>query len=324
MEGPWRDLFLFLGLLVVLFILWATTGGPERAVTSPAFGPRAIDTSSRDGRAPSQTSIGSDVRAVARDVDDIEERLEEIRIEGVASPYRGLVSFAGGRPRADLSISEYVRIRASGRLDEAINVTGWRIESLITGNYGTIPSATPLPFAGVVNSTSPLFLEPGDTAIVSSGRSPLGVSFRINKCVGYLDQAGRFIPRLSRQCPDPDDEFEELSGILPRATDDRDYDDCERYIRSIDRCEIVREDLRVRHPRGSRSGVELPLPDQCATFIEDNLTYQGCVNNHLSDADFYRREWRVFMGSFSELWREDREVLRLLDRSGRVVDVWQY
>lgn len=314
MDGPFRDLFMFVGLIVLLFIVWASTGGPERATN----GVRSIE------RGTSQSSIGENVRDVARDVKDIEERLEEIRIEGVASPYRDLVSFAGGSPRNELAVEEYVRIRATGRLASPINVTGWRVESLLTGHYGTIPGGTPLPFAGVVNSVSPIFLESGELAIIGSGRPPFGVSFRENICTGYLDQVNRFTPKLSERCPDPDDEFKKFSNYIPEGPRDEDFDQCIRYVRRIDRCEVVRENFRERHPKPSPSGVDLPLAEECSAFIEDNLTYQGCVQNHLSSPAFYQREWRVFLGSFSELWREDHEVLRLLDAEGRVVDVWQY
>lgn len=318
MEGPWRDLFMFIGLLVLLFVVWAGTGGPERAERADR------DTGGYTTRGKSAPVVRGDIRDIARDVEDIEERLEELRIEGVASPYRDIVSFSGGNPGKELAVDEYIRIRASSRLKSPVNITGWRIESLLTGNYGTIPSATPLPFIGVVNSESPILLAGGETVIVGSGRAPLGISFRENMCTGYLDQVQRFEPRLSERCPDPDDEFDDFSGIIPESTRDEDYDQCVNYVRRIDRCEIVREELRERHVRPSPSGVVLPLTDQCATFIEDNLTYQGCVTNHLSDHDFFQKEWRVFMGSFSELWRKKHEVLRLLDASGHVVDVWQY
>ena len=315
MEGPWRDLFMFIGLLVLIFVVWVGTGGPERA---------GSDAERRSVRSKSATVVRGDIRDVARDVEDIAERLKELRIEGIASPYRDVISFSGGNPGEQLAIDEYVRIRASSRLKSPVNITGWRIESLLTGNYGTIPGATPLPFTGVVNSESPILLQGGETAIIGSGRAPLGVSFRENLCTGYLDQVQRFTPRLSKRCPDPDDEFDDFSGSIPESTRDEDYDQCVQYVRRIDRCEIVREDFRERHVRPSPSGVKLPLTDQCSTFIEDNLTYQGCVTNHLSDPDFFRKEWRVFMGSFSELWRKKHEVLRLLDSSGHVVDVWQY
>jgi hypothetical protein len=313
MDGPFRDLFIFVGLIVLLFIVWVATGGPERAESG-------IRTSDR-GSNPS--TISRDVRDVARDVDDIEKRIAELKIEGIASPYRDLISFSGGNPGNDLAIREYVRIRASSRLTSPVNITGWRVESLLTEHFGTIPSGTPLPFAGVVNSESPIFLAPGEMVIIVSSRSPLGVSFRENLCTGYLDQVSRFTPALSNRCPDPDDEFKKYSNYEPESPRDEKFDQCVRYVRRIDRCEVVRDDIRS-HGESNISGIVFPLANECATFIENNLTYQGCVRNHLNKSNFYQREWRVFLGSFVELWRKDHEVLRLLDATGRVVDVWQY
>lgn len=322
MNGPWRDLFMFIGLLVLLFIVWASTGGPQRAMESPSasLGTRGGTSASMEVGSPA--SVERDIRGIKRDVKDIEERLEELVLESVASPYRDLVSFAGGAPKRSLSPEEYVRLRSSRSVITPINITGWRIESLITGTRGTIPGAAALPVQGTVNNEAPLLLGPSQTVIVHSGRSPIGISFRDNLCAGYLDPRDRFTPRLRRQCPDPEDEFEEFSGILPTKVRDEKYDECREYVdRHIKRCEIDREEL----DQNDEDIDLLPLSSQCIEFIRSDLTYQGCVRNHQNDPDFFDNEWRVFLGSGpGELWREDREVLRLLDREGRVVDVWQY
>jgi len=308
MGNPWHDLFIFIGLLVLLFVVWVGTGGPERATEGPTVRSAGIFTTLRDSRSTKSA----------------EERLTELAQEGVASPYRDLVSFSGGDPKERLVAEEYVRIRASRKLDSPINITGWQIESLITGVSYTIPGASALPFIGSVNSESPLLLDSGDTVIINSGRSPLGISFRNNMCTTYLDRFQRFTPRLPRQCPDPEDEFLEFSNIAPTGVRDEDYDQCRIYIdRNIDRCETVTKNLRARDTEGNFI-IEPPLTDQCISFIQNDLTYQGCVTNHRSDESFFDDEWRVFLGSFAELWREDDDVLRLLDQSGRIVDVWQY
>lgn len=302
--GAWKDLFIFFGLIVLLFIVWVILGGPSNAPD------RSLGVSSINS--PSDSRGGDERRSTSND---------GFFLEGDASPYQDLISFSGGSPQRRLVPEEYVRIRSSSSLENPVNITGWRIESVITGNYGTIPGATAFPAQGVVNSATPLMLGPSQTVVVNSGRSPLGVSFRDNQCVGYLDPRDRFDPRLSSQCPDPEREFETF-GFPPAETRDEDYEDCREYIdRYIDRCEIDREEIDEKD-----EDIDLlPLPDQCVTFIREELTYPGCVANHRSDENFFENEWRVFLGAgAAELWREDDEILRLLDAQGRVVDVWQY
>jgi hypothetical protein len=306
-----NDLFIVLGFFVLLWVAWVVTGGPERALTGRAVG---------GGISSPNTSSGfveRDIREAQRELEDLEEQVERARLEGIASPFRGQVSFAGGDPDNTFSLAEYVRIRASSRNTAPITITGWQIESLVTGVRFTIGGASPLLRSGVVNAEPPVQLAPGGSAIINSGRSLVGASFRVNKCSGYLDQHQRFIPRLSKQCPRPLDEFKEF-GMVPITSiqsDDDEYQVCYDYIRrNVNRCEIKTGRLKDSDD----------LHDQCVAFIKNELTYNGCTSNHRFDSDFYSNEWRLHLGSFVELWREDYEILRLLDQNGLVVDVWQY
>lgn len=303
--GAWKDLFIFFGLIVVLFVLWISLGGPQAAPKQP------VGTASNIS-SPSKTREAS--RGDFRDPDDL-------ALDSTASPYKDIISFSGGSPQRELVSEEWIRIRSSSRLETPANITGWRVESVITGNYAIIPGAAALPAQGVVNAEAPLLLAPSNTAILHSGRSPIGVSFRNNMCAGYLDPRDRFHPRLRRQCPQPEDEFKNF-GFAPNKTRDEAYEKCKRFVRRyIDRCEVTREELDEKD-----EDIELlPLSSQCVAFIENNLTYPGCVANHFNDDNFFDNEWRVFLGSgTAELWRKNDEILRLLDAQGRVVDVWQY
>ena len=42
------------------------------------------------------------------------------------------------------------------------------------------------------------------------------------------------------------------------------------------------------------------------------------------DDKFFKNEWRIFLGRNEEQWRTKREVIRLLDKDGRIVDVYTY
>lgn len=302
MRDSYTALFMFIGFMVVLGVLWLSTGGPERA-GEPAF-PRF---------------------PIAQQIEQFEERNTELT--GVGSPYRGKISFSGGNPDDLFVQDEFIRLRAGRGNAEDILITGWIIESVLTGVQVTLGGASPLPAIGSINSEPVLRLPPGGEVIIHSGRSPVGASFRVNRCTGYFNQYQPFNPDLPRECPSPVDEFDEFSGITAQdiSEDDDDRDICRAYIRrNEERCEIddtVDFDARNRF---RELVINPPLSPACQTFIRNDLTYAGCVANHIADEDFYSLEWHIYAGSFSELWRREGEVLRLLDQNGRTVDVWNY
>ena len=312
MRDSTQMLFMLLGFLVLLGILWAVGGGPERSGT-PAFSVRERIS---DG--------GGFTRSSDRDEEDIDAQLERIRLYGVASPYQDMVEFRGGEPEEQFASTEYVVIKAASGNDEDILLTGWQIESIITGSRAVIGGATNLPLVGQINSEPPLRLAPGDTAVINSGRSPIGVSFRINRCTGYFDQYQNFFPRLRHRCPSPTSELKLAREVGPFGFDDQRYDDCRTFTRrNVDRCEINEEQLEGKDEHGELVA-DPPLSEACKTFITNDLTYNGCVANHQFDRSFFDDEWRVYLGSRHQFWREDEEILRLLDREGRTVDLWRY
>lgn len=300
MRDSYTALFMFIGFMMALGILWLLTGGPERA--------------------PSSTFSGF---PKAQLIEQFDER--STKLTGVGSPYRGKISFSGGNPREPFAQDEYIRLRAGRGNEEDILITGWKIESVLTGVQVTLGGASPLPAIGNINSEPVLRLPPGGEVIIHSGRSPVGASFRVNRCTGYFNQYQPFNPDLPRECPAPVDEFDEFSGITAQDIREDARDTCRAYIRrNTERCEIDdTANFDARNRFGERV-IDPPLSPACQTFIRNELTYAGCVANHIADEDFYSLEWHVYAGSFNELWRKEGEVLRLLDQNGRTVDVWNY
>jgi hypothetical protein len=63
----------------------------------------------------------------------------------------------------------------------------------------------------------------------------------------------------------------------------------------------------------------------CKDFVETYLNYNGCVDTHRSDADFNGSVWHIWLGRDDEpLWRDQHEVVELLDRDGKTVDAFSY
>jgi hypothetical protein len=301
-----------IAIFVFVFILWVSTGGPTKPISfaGPYITPITDVGDVQDGYgediqigSDNNNDSGSRIWSVKSVAGRFENKLGSGANVGPVSPSADkvrIVSGAGG-PSGSAPKSEYVMLRATS--EEAINVTGWRIVSEKSGASVTVPQAERIARSGALAN---VVLNEGDEVVVTTGGSPSGGSFRENKCTGYLDN-DRFVPALAtRSCPAP---LDELGDFFP--TQASSYEACREVVRSFVRCEEPRDVPR----EASR---------ECENFIETRLSYQGCVLGHSKDADFLGRTWRVFLGRSAELWRSDNEVLKLLDREGRTVDVYSY
>ena len=91
-------------------------------------------------------------------------------------------------------------------------------------------------------------------------------------------------------------------------------DACFEYIERLRRCEAHTRPLPI-------SFTNDPI---CQEYVSLNVNYNACVDSHKSDWNFYKNEWRVFLGRNQELWKEKRETILLLDEAGKVVDSVSY
>jgi hypothetical protein len=209
------------------------------------------------------------------------------------------------------TFNERVQISTSFTDDtQKVNVTGWRIRSTVTGAQIVIGGAANLPIENVVDR-SPITLSDNSRVIVSPGSSPVGTSFRINKCTGFFEEDHNFVPTLPNQCPYVSDD-----APAPSKTID---DECLDYIGSLPRCTTFRD----RDFPKDEDGVN-EIGNACRTFLLTKVNYPTCVANHVTDTDFYKKEWRVYTGQRGIYTREQREKLVLLDNLGKVVDYYSY
>lgn len=310
-----NDLFIAIGILLLLVVAWLMVGGPGQEgggsfFTKPTL-PSVSSIRAGDDRERQNRRTNADERSsLARDATNIEavqRELERLAARGEPSPFRGRVlltrSSAGAR-KTDPQ-DEFVRIRVSGT--QPVAITGWQLESSVSGARATIKEAADPPAINNVSVERPITLAPGEEAIITTGRSPIGVSFRENICTGYFEQFQDFSPRLDRSCPAPEKELAFADDPL------RDFDNaCLAFIERMPRCTFHLGEL----PPESSSA--------CRAFIANDLTYRGCVEHHENDPDFHSKTWRIFLGQSKELWKSEREVIKLLDREGKVVDVLTY
>mgnify|MGYP001587682543 FL=1 len=219
-----------------------------------------------------------------------------------ASIYEGKISINninnGG------TFNEYAVLSTDLDDNESVVITGWKLKSTVTGREIVIGGAANIPIVGV-RDQSPITLPTNAEVIVSTGFSPIGTSFRINKCAGFLEERKNFSPSIWTRCPATIDDVPPLSRTI--------NDICLDYIENLPRCEIP----------GERDFPD-NLTNACETFLKTKVDYENCVVNHVGDPDFLEPEWRVYTGLGGIWGREKRENIQLLDNSGKVVDTYGY
>ena len=221
------------------------------------------------------------------------------------SPYVGSVVFldrASG-VKASKPDREYFVLLVSDVLSAPITITDWKVFDRATKRIHRIPRAVKVFGSGDVSAS--VVISAGDRIFVSSGDSPVKTSFQVNKCSGYRSQSVDFVPSIKTTCTDPVREFTSY-GKVP-FSDDVCYD----TVSSLSPCTTVKT-----VPQG--------VTTTCRDFLQQVLSEKGCVSRHRNDADFFTGEWRLFLKSDRELWRNRDNVLYLLDENDLLVATMVY
>lgn len=302
-----NDLILFVLFIIALGVIWASTGGPDRAISrsgpflgSPLGeeGTSGVPTVDLRTRTNSDGSIISQITNNFVDLQSGEER----------SPYAEYVSLSISSAREENPNEEYLTIKTARTVTGTLTISDWRLESTVSNISLPLGPGAQLPVFGRVNSELPVAIGANTTVYVVSGRSPVGMSFRLNTCTGYFEQFQDFEPRLPIECPFP---TEALTNATKRFSNYTPSSACRSFISRFGRCET-----------NTNSGP--PLESQCQTVAFNDLTYNGCIGLHSNDAGFYKNEWRLFLDQDQELWDQNDDRIRLLDENGFVIDVVSY
>ena len=315
-----HDAWFFVGVFVFIFLIWIATGGPTHpiAFTGPTLSlpgalgggtylqlPRApFGIGGTNVSLPGSSSGGSAYGGTGAPAPSTVGGTAF----GTPSIYRGIVSLSHYVSSAGSSDphNESLTIYVSSNANVPVDLTGWTLMSEATGNASVIPKGTETPTSGVVNQAQDIVLTPGERATVISGRSPIGASFRENKCIGYFSQFQTFTPSLPQNCPSPKDELSSLygTGYIRDAA-------CIDYVASLSRCQVA-----LTPPPTVSSA--------CQSFLIKYLNYNGCVDAHKNDSDFLGNAWRIYLGRTNSMWRARHEVVKLLDADGKTVDAFTY
>lgn len=200
---------------------------------------------------------------------------------------------------------EYIEINAVQPNMSGTDSTYWTLQNS-RGEAAPLGLVSTLPLLGKVNATGPLNIKAKDHLIVSTGRSPIGVSFQLNICMPYLEQFQDFLPPLSGDCP----------GVYDIENDTEAYESldksCRTFIRGIPQC------------TANTRPFPADMTASCKTFIESKMNYNNCVASYKNDRNFYLPEWRIFLGKDKEFWGNTGDTITLFDNKGKLVDVLKY
>ena len=309
-----------IAMVLSLVALWLWQGGYWQIAKYAEVIPNPLDATSTDQlyKLPGQpefftvedtTSAADEMEYGAADYENARDALYDTGTynpNAERSPYAGFIDLQiGGADRPDAQ-SEYIVIRASDFVTLPITVSGWTLKSAYTGRRAVVPLAASPFYQGVVNSVGPIALGSGERVILSSGTSPVGVSFRETMCTGYLGQTQQFSPALSNSCPRPTD-------LMPRTGENaaRYGANCLDYVERLPQCSYP-----VLMPND--------LSTACRSYITTTFTYSGCVRAYGTQSSSNMSTWRAYYASSEELWQSEHDSIVLTDEQGRTVATINY
>jgi len=278
--------------------------------TSSSVGTATRATNQNLGSSPNK-EVAAEIKATEATIKKLEESLSKKTKEARLSPYSTKISMSGisGRKQTDPN-REYMTITTRLGTKETVKITGWYLKSEVTGYYAVIGKASVLPFP-FTRAEDDVVLQQKDKVILTKGFSPIGISFRTNKCTGYFEENRTFTPSLSLKCPLAKDEnLPTFSSVYDRN------DECVRIIGRISRCTT----------KDSEFMRDLPdtVSSSCKTYINTQVNYNACVAKHFSDTDFPGNEYRLYLNKFGPLWRTTHDTINLHDENGLIVDTISY
>ena len=291
-----KDLRTFLFIMVILIVAWFFTGGHLRQSSKTGWflNKQPQKTSQMvKGQISNKSSAGQ-----------TSSSQESSSSQNSTKPDSVILKTTGARET--VPNEEYIEIRADKKNKNPMKITGWKLEgkggldiAIGKGSFFVYAEANSQPQGDI-------YLKPGEKAVITTGSSPIGTSFKINKCVGYFNQFHEFYPNLNTECPTLRDED------LPNNLDSDDK--CFNYIKNVPACKTI---------------ISIPYKDSglsssCQDYVVRNANYKSCMEKHKDDIDFYAPEWRVYLGRNEELWKKSRETITLYDEKGVIIDSVSY
>ena len=254
-----------------------------------------------------QEKLLKELEGVYGETSATQEYLAMMQLGLQSSPLRGKIWISSVR-RSSNANDEYITLTSNKSLPEGTLLTEMTLKSLSSGQAVQIGKGVGFPVTNSLNAMEEIRVSPEQKVFVISGRSPLGYSFKNNKCAGYFEQFQNFTPALPLQCPLLKDE------PLPRAPNQL-SDTCLDRVNRFPRCQISTEQTK---------SVVTDQENDCIQFIQDRTGYSNCVLLHRNDTDFQGKEWRIYLNWNQPIWKSRREIIWLLDQNGLFISQYSY
>lgn len=298
-EDAMKDLRTFLFIMAILIIAWFFTGGHLRQSSKTGW------FLNKNGSPVKNISSGKNKTASSSSSSSLSNKTSTSSEKLISEKPDFVVLKTSGAKETSPS-EEYLEIKADKKNKSPMRITGWKLEGKGGLDVAIGKGASFIHTESSVQPQEDIYLKPGEKAVIATGLSPIGTSFKINKCVGYFNQFHEFYPNLNAECPALREED------LPKNIDSDDK--CFNYIKTIPACKTM---ISIPYKNSS-------LSSSCQDFVIRNANYKSCVEKHKDDLDFYSPEWRVYLGRNEELWKKSRETINLYDEKNNLIDSASY
>jgi len=321
MDGFW-----LIAILSLVFFAWVSQGGPS-AFESERVGTSTVQTTVSENKKNTVTSNSRTNTVI------------QASTSAQVSPYNKKIKISnrGNSASERWADNEYITLQNVS--NQSITITGWYLQNgrdqrgyidnlnnLTKGVSDTavIPKGVRTLLVSTNNSVEQIILSPRDKAIVTSGKmtkkaSFLGLSFKVNKCSGYLNEYPGYAlqPQISKQCPRPSAE----SGL------DLLEDSCYNFVKKklqVCHTPVYREEMQKSGELRQYLDSTYGLSRVCREYVQQHFNYQWCTLTYMKDSDFYKGEWRIYLNRQAQLWDSGRERIALYDAQGKLVDELKY
>ncbi|GEM_PF-1005733 len=219
------------------------------------------------------------------------------------SPFSKYVRIASRSGQATIPDNEAITLEVLSSSPSPVDLTDYTITNSLGHSFHLPKVNNDYRAGGETSLPDPLVVAPGGRVIITLGKSPLRASVRVNRCMGYLTRTGGAFQSLGNfffDCPQlPQEVIERHTGKT-----------CLDYLKSQSACSVANP---IPFPDNVRLGFT------CIDFISQHYTYNGCVDDHRAERDFYKDEWRVEIGFPKDFFPTGKERVELRDREKKLV-----
>lgn len=195
-------------------------------------------------------------------------------------------------------------IRIKNFSQNTINITNWKIVSSL-GNF-VIPQGVEFVEPSGNYIKKDIVLNPGEEVKIIASSSPLGFSFKINKCFAYFLKSKPSIKKFLDNIPNICDKFSKEELLELRKG---------KY--SLN-CILVLE-------KAGCTGIQekdytlIKNDISCLNLINARFNYQSCYEKNKNNIDFIQKNWYIFIPT-NFFYYPRYEEIRLLDENGLLVN----